>query len=132
MSDKQDPNDGFTEDIFIRGVPGFYYDTRLKIRPCTNDETRAYLGFKGSEVEQNRVAFKLLAKHIASWDAKRYSDNKPIPLTPVGFNTMMKFEHYTRVLLVVLGVQAPDIDPLKSHAEQAEDTEDTFRGADVG
>src|SRR5687768_6885174 len=73
MADDAFIDDGHTEDRFLAAVPGLHPAVRLKVRPATNAERRAYansLTPRDPKAAQLASA-KFVDAHVVDWDLPR-------------------------------------------------------------
>ncbi|MBL8794797.1 MAG: hypothetical protein JNM56_12890 [Planctomycetia bacterium] len=126
------PEDGYTESAFILGVERIHPDLRFEYRPITLIESVAYSravkDLDGKELHEHSA--KWAAGRLLSWDL-RGKDGKTVPIQ-ADMLTRLKPRLFYRMQAVLLGNEAPDIDPRLSAAKLEQEEKDRAAAAAAG
>lgn len=113
--------DGYTEKGYIEGVPRLYEALRFKFRPMRIEDGSEFLDLlsKMSAKPREGEVFtaKMLAKRVLEWDLKDKGQTLPLDVkTLLGVQRRL----FYRLMAIVLGTDASDMDPAWSEQEQDE------------
>lgn len=104
--------DGYTERSYIRETTRLHPAMRFEHRPTLLSELVAYrreVESMPEPMDTYRFAAKYIAGKLVSWDAKD-GNGRPIPITG---DNLLKMKHplFMRLLSIILGAEACDLDP---------------------
>lgn len=105
-------DDGCTEQVFIKGIPGLYDDVRLFHRPMTIDERYAFLDRIEARHKANMPITEIACKEMA----KRFVDTSLGEMTAEKYGRL-KPALWERLYLVLLGRDGGDLDPSNPDAD---------------
>src|SRR4051812_2127221 len=102
--------DGYTEEGYIKEVPGIHQPVRFAYRPVTHDErARIFEGWTALPAHQRVLRTSLaLSKKILSWDLQ--FDGKTVPCSDANTYKQLKTLLHNRLLDIVCGTTASDLD----------------------
>jgi hypothetical protein len=120
--------EGYVEKAFLRGVPGLYADFRIEYRPVLPQNRTVIVRAVGRlpDDQQDPAAAKAVAKQLVSWDLANIG--KPVSIT-VENVLRLRPALFQRLFNVVLGMEAPDIDPQAPVVEVAAQATDLLEAA---
>ena len=125
-------HDGYTAPAFIAGVDRLYPSLRFTHRPMRSRDLVVWRhGVRQLDtLETEAKTDEVLAERIKSWDLV---DHKGKGLV-ISAEVMSNLQPFLRERLVgiVFGSSAPDVDPQAPSKEIAALAEDKFRGGDPG
>lgn len=120
MPNRQDfiPDDGYTEEGYIKAVPQIHNALRFTFRPLLWEERTRMLAAadaatdKGQTDKYDRQIATMLSKHLTSWSLTdgRKDEAKEVPIN-VDIIRRLKPKLALSLYYVVMGLQASDIDP---------------------
>lgn len=103
--------DGQEDDAYLAGVEMVYAPLRFTMRPMGRRDTNAHAAATKDKTDDayDAITNEWLAKKIVSWDLKTRS-GKPVSITAENMGRLKQSLH-TRLVAVVWGYQASDVDP---------------------
>ncbi len=105
------PDDGYTEEGFIKGSPGLHGDLRFEFRPFIAEARSKLLRTQQEMAEEKRDVSiaQALVEHLVSWDL-RDAKGGQIKVT-VDVARRLKPILFYRLWAILLGTEASDLDP---------------------
>ncbi len=126
------PNDGYTEKVYLKGIPRLTSDVRIEVRPMLVEERSVYSRAASSlgPAETNQKAAGVIRERLVSWDLKD-AKGQPVPITHENI-LRLKPALFERLFSIIAGLDAGDEDPEKPSEERKADAADKFPSGQPG
>lgn len=105
------PDDGYTEEGFIKGTPGLHGDLRFTYRPFLVEERSKLLRELESlaQEKQDAIVAKTFTERLTHWNLK---DQKgAVVSVSINIARRLKPSLFYRLWAILLGTDASDLDP---------------------
>jgi hypothetical protein len=121
MERKNYIDDGYSELGYVKANPGIHEEFRFKFRPMLVADYSALReqNDKMSAAAYDRLVASAMVKQLVSWEMM----DRPIAVTSV---LRLRALLFTRVYLIITGMEASDTDPLWLDDKQTEEAESGF------